>query len=257
MNIHRLMRKSQKFVNDNSPTILTGVGVAGTLVTAYLTGRAAFKAADVLKTVQAKRYHSRPDNSNREEYELDVKEKFKLTWTLYLPSVATAAVTVTSICMARKIDGARLTALVGAYAISEKAFDDYKEKVVEKLGESKATKIHDEIVQDKMKNTEVPPNLVIVPDQKVLCMDTYSGRFFHSTMQDIRRAENDAAYEINHALYFSLSSFYDLLNLSHTEVSDNVGWTSDNPFTLTYTSGLDPQGNPCLAFSFDSKPFPI
>lgn len=244
MNIHHIVRKSQKFVNDNSPSILTGIGVAGSLATAYLAARASFKAARTITMVE------------ETGYEMDTKKKVKLVWHMYLPTLASAAVTTASICMARKIDSKRLTAITAAYAISEQAFGDYKSKVVEKLGETKAGKIHDEVMQDKMKNTE-GSQLIVVPEQQVLCLDAYSGRFFSSTMQDLRRAEVDLAYEINHALYVSLSTFYDLLNLPHTEVSDNVGWTSDNPFTISYTSGLDPNGKPCIAFSFDVKPFPI
>lgn len=244
MNVNQIVRKSQKFVNDNSPSILTGLGVAGTLATAYLAARASFKAARTIMMVE------------ETGYEMDTKKKVKLVWHMYLPTLASAAVTTTSICLARKIDAKRLTAITAAYAITDQAFGDYKSKVVEKLGENKATKIHDEVMQDKMKDSVVPPQLVIVPENKVLCLDTYSGRYFHSTMQDIKRAENEVAYENNHAYSVCLQEFYDRLGLEATSISENIGWTSDDMVTLSYTSGLSGD-TPCLAISFDTMPHPI
>jgi hypothetical protein len=42
------IRYAKFLVNENSTTVLTGVGVAGVITTAYLTGRASFKAAAII-----------------------------------------------------------------------------------------------------------------------------------------------------------------------------------------------------------------
>jgi hypothetical protein len=48
-------RRLLKFASDNSPAILTSAAVVGTITTAYLTGKASFKAADVIRDEEDKR----------------------------------------------------------------------------------------------------------------------------------------------------------------------------------------------------------
>jgi len=42
------VRYARFLVNENSTTVLTGLGAAGVVTTAYLTGRASFKAARLI-----------------------------------------------------------------------------------------------------------------------------------------------------------------------------------------------------------------
>ena len=44
--------KLKYLLNENSTTILTAVGVVGTVGTAYLTGRATFKAAEIINGIE-------------------------------------------------------------------------------------------------------------------------------------------------------------------------------------------------------------
>ena len=45
MNIKKIVAYTTKLLNDNSPVILTALGVTGTITTAYLAVKATFKAA--------------------------------------------------------------------------------------------------------------------------------------------------------------------------------------------------------------------
>ncbi len=74
MTFHELVKKSEKPITDNSPAILTAIGVTGTLTTAYLTGKATFKAAEIL---QAEFEEYRPCTT---------KEKAQFVWKLYIPA---------------------------------------------------------------------------------------------------------------------------------------------------------------------------
>jgi len=248
-----ILKKSQKFVESHSPAILTGVGVAGTVLTAYLAGKASFKASRLIHDYEEQ--DQKLSGGLASPAPMPLKQKVKYTWHLYVPSLAVGAVTITSICFARKIDGKRLAAAVTAAALSEKAFDEFKEKAAEMTSKSKVGKIHDAVMQDKVDKTD-NHKLVIMAENDVLCLDAYSGRYFSSTMQKLRTAENDQAYEINHAFYVNLTNYYNLIGLEPNGVSDQLGWDSNDRFTCTYTSALK-DDTPVIVVNFDTAPHNI
>ena len=48
MNVKTIIAKASRAASDNSPLLLTAIGVAGTLTTAYLTHRAAYQASQII-----------------------------------------------------------------------------------------------------------------------------------------------------------------------------------------------------------------
>ena len=53
MNFSNLHRKTQRVVSDNAASILTGIGVVGTVATGVLTAKASFKAAAIIREREA------------------------------------------------------------------------------------------------------------------------------------------------------------------------------------------------------------
>lgn len=254
--IHRL-----KFLmNENSTTILSGVGVVGTVATAVLTARASFKAAEIIKNEeQAKLLHIESSADFQKALEnfrpFSKTEKFMLVWPQYIPPVAIGAVTVTSIVMAHRISSKKIAALAVASTISERALQEYKTKVLEKLGERKETEIQDEIAQDRV--TKNPPSnqVVIAGSGDVLCFEPLTGRYFNSTIESIKSAENKVNYEIIHFDYCSLSYFFDEIGLSSTEFSDMVGWNVANRLEIKFTTAMAEDNNrPCLVIGYVKPP---
>jgi hypothetical protein len=244
--------KLKFLLEQNSTTILTAVGVVGTVGTAVLTGRASFKAADLISEQQLRSI----TESTPEEHIPTVHsktEKAKLVWRLYLPPVATGVLTVTSIIYANKISSKKIAALTIAAGASERAFTEYKEKVIEKLGAKQDEKIRDEVAQDRV-TTNPPGSQVIVSGGEVLCYDMLTGRYFNSTMEDIRRAENHVNYQLIHYDSCSLSTFYDELGLKATTFTDSVGWNVDNHMNVKISTVLTDDGRPCLAIDFSRPP---
>ena len=215
-------KRVPKFIVDNSPAILTAIGVTGALTTAYLTGRASFKASRILA---------------EESPHLEPKEKFQLCWKLYIPAAGTAVLTVAAIITANRVGARRAAALASAFAITERAFDEYKSKVVEKLGSQKEEAIRAEIAQDRV--TRTPPGEIIVTGGgSVWCMDAISGRYFMSSVEEIRKAENLINYRVTHDMYASLSDLYEHLGLPATSISDEVGWNVDKLLEIKITGAL-------------------
>jgi hypothetical protein len=247
------IHKAKFLLNDHSTTILSAVGVAGTVGTAVLTGRASFKAADV---IAAERYVvNLAVEGNENPVQLSKTEKVKLTWKLYLPPVATGVMTVTCIVYAHKISSKKIAALAVATGISERAFQEYKEKVVEKLGPRQDQKIRDDVAQDRV--TANPPGsreIMIVGNGEVLFFDQLTGRYFQSTVEDVKRAENKVNFELIHYMSCSLSHFYDEVGLQPTTYTDQVGWNLNNKMEVVFSTVLSPDGRPCIAIDFRNPP---
>lgn len=240
----------EKLAIDNSPVLLTAIGVAGTIGTAVLTHRAATKAE---RDILAKR--SEMDIHDSLAFNKDRKAKLKTVWKLYIPPVVSGTVTVGAIVMANHIGTKRAAALAAAYTISEKAYTEYREKVVEKLGENDERKMRNEIVQDRVnKNPMSEGNVLVVGGGDHLFLEMYTGRYFRSDMQTVRKAVNDINYQINTHGYASVSDFYQRIGLPNTTVSEEMGWTSDKLMDVQYDAVLSEDGQPCVGISFITGP---
>jgi len=243
-----IAKRTEKFFADNSPVVLTVFAVTGTLTTAYLTGLASFKAIEIISEEQNRRFMMN-ENSLIED-----KEKFQLVWKEYIPAAGVCLGTLGCIITANRIGTRRAAAMAAAYSISEKAFSEYKEKVVEKLGDNKERAIRDEIAQDRIIANPSTGREVLVGRGDVLCFDAYTGRYFLSSMEEIKKAQNDTNYEILHNNYCSLGEFYNRLGLPGTSFSEEVGWNSDHLLEVIFSTVLADDGQPCLSLRFTVEP---
>jgi Family of unknown function (DUF6353) len=246
--------KLKFLLNENSTTILTAVGVGGTVATAVLTGRATFKAADIILQEQIEKDENF-EGIDLTKTGLSKTEKTKLVWRLYLPPVATGVLTITSIIYANKISSKKIAALAVAGGISERALQEYKEKVVERLGPKQDEKLRDEIAQDRVNAKPVSSSeVLIVGTGEVLFFDELTGRYFQSTMEDVKRAENKVNYELIHFMSCSLSHFYDEIGLPPTPYTDSVGWNMNNNMEVKFSTTLSDDNRPCIVISFARNP---
>lgn len=238
-----LISTIQKIAQNNSTTLLTGVGVAGTISTAVLTGRAAWKARGHLA----------------EEPIMSWREKVAETWQFYIPPAGVGLITVSSIVLANRVAGKEAAALAAAYAVSEKAFTEYREAVVKKLGSVEERKVHDEYAEARMnKNPINTREIILAGTGEVLCFDITSGRYFQSSKNEIEKAEIAVNHEIlGFTRGASLSEFYDQIGLAPTGYSDTVGWNHDHLCRVRFSSEISVDDRPCLAIDFVEAPFPL
>lgn len=182
------------------------------------------------------------------------KERFGLTWKLYIPPVICGTATIACIVCANQIGTRRTVAMAAAYTISENAFTEYKEKIVDKLGEGKERAVRDEIAQDQVTRTPYPNNQVIISGQESLCLDTFSGRYFTSSMEAIRKAQNDVNETMLSDHSASLGDFYEKVGIPPNDQSEELGWTLDNMLHINFSTTLTDTGQPCLAITFRTEP---
>lgn len=230
-------------IQAKSPVILTGLAVAGVASTVILAVRAT--------TIAVPRLAEAEDAEGRKA---TTKEKIQLLWPLYLPPVVTGISTVACIIGAQSINSRRQAALIGAVTITESAFSEYREQVVEALGKGKEEKVRDAVVQQRI-NDNPPDGIVVIGEGNVLCFDTYTGRYFESTMEKIRGAVNDFNEGLlNGEMYMSVNEFYHMIGLQDVVVGEQVGFSPENLLKMDYSTALSPDGRPCLAITFHALP---
>src|SRR4051794_17997306 len=123
MNVAQIGKMIEKFTSDNAPTILTAVGVVGTVGTAYLTGKA---TVDAVKRVEEKKFikhlHEPATTTLQKNDELSKTDTLKLVWSAYIPPVAAGATTIAAIVFANRISAKRMAALAAGYGILDSRF---------------------------------------------------------------------------------------------------------------------------------------
>ena len=87
--LNDVKQKAAKFAEANAAALLTAGGVVGTVATAVLTGRASFKAAEILlmKERAACREHAEADRSIASEDRTTKLEKVMMVWPHFIPPV--------------------------------------------------------------------------------------------------------------------------------------------------------------------------
>lgn len=246
-----LLKTAQKFTVDNAPAILAGTAVAGTVGTAIAVGKGSFQASDDIRQEEL-----RMGDPILGAYELSTKEKVQLVWKRYIPAAAIASTTIVCIISGATVAGRRNAALIAAYSVSETMFSEYKDKVIEQIGENKEQKVRDSIAQDHVTNN--PPNreVIFAGSKEVLCYEGITGRYFHNTAENIRRAQNEINLIIINNMYVSLNEYFSFIGLEPTGMGEELGWNNATPLDIQFSSVLDPDQVPTLHLGYRHLPVP-
>ena len=163
---------------------------------------------------------------------------------------------VTCLISSGSVNAKRNAALATAYKISETALTEYKNKVVETIGEKKEQVIRENIAKDKVDQNPVSNSTVIISDKgNTLCYDAAVGRYFRSDLDKIKRAVNEINRKMTYEMYVSLNEFYDELNLPNTDLGDELGWNMDDGLVeIDYSSQIADDGTPCLVIGYSIAP---
>lgn len=242
MNLGRLSNSIQWKLKHNSPILLSVAAGVGTLATAYLTARASFKAAAVIDEAESKA-------GTADTVKERLLERSQLTWKLYIPPAICGVSTIACIVGSNRAGAHKLMAASTAASIAETAFSEYREKVLETHGTNKEQKIRDDIAEDKVKSAP-SSEVLLVGSGHVLCCELRTMRYFNSTMEQLKRAQNDINSRIVSHPYVTLSDFYWEIELPLTSVSSEVGW-QEKLMELEFSTVLTEDGRPCLAFEYN------
>ena len=265
-NVTNLINGVKTAITKHSPEILTGLGIAGMITTTVLAVKATPKALQLIeeeKEIQNEELKLQAERRHRTEYEqidkLTAKEVIKVTWKCYVPAAITATVSTACLIGASSVHVRRNAALATAYQLSTTALQEYKEKVVETIGEKKEKTIREKIAQEKVDKHPVNTTEVVITGAgDVLFLEPVSMRCFTNTIEGVRKILNDINYRLTTGMeeYVSLSEFYDEIGLSHTSTSDDIGWNlyKDGQLEMEFLPTVNSEGKPCLVLDYMVSP---
>lgn len=218
----KLLCQSKMFFKRNGATILTCVGGVGVVATSVLAVKATPKAIELLKEAEEVKGE-----------ELTKTEKVKIAGPVYIPAIATGAATIGCIFGANVLNKRQQASLVSAYALLDKSYKEYKDKVKELYGEDANTHVVEKIVKDKSVDADPPE------DDKRLFFDQFSGRYYNATMADVIRAEYLLNREINTRGGATLNDYYAFLGIPPIDAGNCVGWSEGSNWERYWQSWVD------------------
>lgn len=248
MNIKNLCNDIKGAASKHSPEILIGVGIAGMFSSVVMAVKATPKVYSAIeKEKETRRLECEPELTK-----LDI---VKMSWKPYLPATIMFGLSAGCIIGANSVNAKRNAILTTTCHISERALHEYRDKVVEVIGEEKEKEIREKVSKDRMEKDPISNNTVILAKGDTLCYDTITGRYFKSDVDRIKKAEN----ELNHILitgdYCSLNEFYDMIDVPATEMGTAVGWNVKNGLVEIYFSAqIADDGQPCVVVNYDIQP---
>lgn len=248
INIHPATKAIRTFTRHHSTEILTATGVAGVISTSYLSAKAALDLDEHVR--------DKYGFSSRKLWAKGSRKKvLEDSVSFFSAPVLSGALTITSIVGANRVAANQTAVIAGAYALSEKALDEYRSSVKRSLGEEKTKDIEGEVAQTTLKQDPIQQNFVFLTGGgEDLCYDSISGRYFRSSVEAMRKAENDLNHELFNDTWVSLNRLYDFLGLEHIKLGEELGWTTDNLLQLAYSTQLATDNTPCVVLNYVVDP---
>lgn len=252
--LSKFARDVRLTLSKHSPEILIGIGITGMLTTTVLAVKATPKALCLIE---------------EKKRELDVDtltpvETIKTTWKCYVPAAVSGVASIACLIGSNTVNARRNAALATAYKLSETAFSEYREKVVETIGEKKERVVRDKVSEEQVRKNPVSKTDIIVTGKgNTLFYDQHSARYFYSDLEKIKRAENKLNKEILCDPFDagrSLNDLYREIGLPETKVGERLMWNVNIGLIDIYPSaqmaeeGSDHEGEPCIVINYEIPP---
>lgn len=245
------LKSVQSFVSRNSSRILTILGAGGMVATTVLAVRNTPKA---LKLIERRK-------AELETEKLTVAETVKTTWKCYIAPLSICISSLACLIGGNIIDARKIAELSAAYSLSEDIFREYKNKVIETMGEEKEKTIQEEAdkkIFDKSENTSTEISLASFGDFP--CYDKYSKSVFWSTKEKIGAIINKLNFQMLNENYISLSDYCFEFGLDIDDVvGDQFGWNVNDGYLEPVFSTIElnneyVHGRPVLLVKLNRDP---
>ena len=242
------MRVAKTSITKHSPEILTGIGIAGMITTTVLAVKATPKAIRLIEEAKEEKGE-----------DLTKTETVKTCWRVYIPAAATCIASTACLIGASSVSIRRNAMLATAYKLSETAFSEYKEKVIETIGDEKEKVVREKVSEERIKKNPITKNEVIMTDYgDTQFYETLSGRYFKSDIEQIKKVVNYLNKDMLQDMFgtISLNEFYDELELERIDLGDELGWRVDKGLIeIDFTSKIADNGKPCIVLDYINAPY--
>lgn len=203
----KLTKTCTKFLLKHGGTIFAIGASIGVGLTMWETGKATVKATTFV-------------TMNKDE-PMTKKEIVKDCWKFYLPAAALGAGTIACILGSNALNKKQIASLTAGYMALGKTYQEYRRQVAEHVGAEQER----EILKDAYTDDE--DFVKMKSEEKLLCYEPISERYFHATEAELLTA----FYEVNHDFatngYIALNDFYGYLNLDFVPALNDRGWSMD------------------------------
>lgn len=253
------MNKVFKTLKKQSPAILTGLAIAGTIgaVVSALKCKPKYD-----KLVEDKRKEKEENNE-----ELSKKDIFIAGMKAYWPTLLLIAASAGCAIASTYIGAKRVAETAAIASTTKKVYDEYREAVEKKLKEKQKDEIIDDIAKGRMEKAEekiknVPAEHVTLYNRgrgDQLFFDSWSGRYFETgSIEDVRSAINSLNEEVLNEPSVDVNTYYSYLGLPETNDGAKLEWrTGTNGFKcidVRYVPKLIEEGpfkgRTCIAVQF-------
>ena len=249
LDVSRFFNNAKVSIEKNAPAILIGLSILGCGTAVVLAVKDTPKA---LKRIDEKKQEMGTDK-------LTVLETVKTVWPCYVPTVLAFTFSAGCAIGSQSIHAKRHAALATAYKISETALVEYRDKVVETIGEKKEQTVRDKVAQEQINKIPIVPEEVIHTGKGTsLFLDPLSKRYFVSDKQVLHAAENKLNKQMMQSICGSTSLNDFFIEIGLEPVDDSVGytlgWNADYQIDLDIRPGESNDERPCFVLGHYNPP---
>lgn len=236
--ITRKVAKEVLVLKRNSPHIFFAVGIVGVVGGTVLACKATMKVGDVLDEMKEDVEAVKNDLNGTTDYQRDLAYAYVQGTArivkLYAPAVLVTGVSIAALTGSHVQLTKRNTTLTIAYAGLQKAYEEYRERVRQELGEEKERDIYHGVTTEKVKidgktvdQKTVDPNK-LSPYARVF--DKMSSNWQPEpeyNMLFLKAQQNYFNHLLQSRRHVFLNEVYDALDIPRTRVGQVVGWYLD------------------------------
>ena len=253
-NLTNFVKDTQMLMSKHSPEILTGIGIAGMLTTIVLAVKATPKAEKLIKEHMDERGYSPEVKPS----DIPKKEIVMVAWKPYIPAVVTGTASVACLIGANSVNARRNAAIATAYKLSEAALSEYKDKVVEVIGEKKEKVVREKIAEDRLEKNPVNNAQIFMTEKgNTLFLEPISGQYFRSDIEIVKRTINELNENMLNSPfgYLSVNELFDELGLEQTSTGDDLGWcVGKGIIKYDIHAKVAKNGEPCIVLDYTNPP---
>ena len=255
-----LYKKGSQAVRKRSPEIMIFGGALGLIAAGVMAVIKTPEAVEIIQEnmayVDKKTGEKLVPTASQALSETKFKDKARLTWRCYMPPVLLAGASVAAITAGTSTSVRRTAAATAAYSLSETAFEQYRRKMRDLVGEEKEKSVRQELAQERVDAKPMPEQTVVLTGKgDDLCYDLISDRVFRFDIDKLQKVINELNRRMLLENYISLNDFYYELGLDGKRDYDELGWNIDRGFIeLTSTYGCTKDGRPCFVIDHRVEP---
>lgn len=246
MSMKPILKMAVKFCQKNATKILAGGAIVSEIIGFWMMHKRAPIVYEKLKALP-------PDATKM--------DKFKTAAPLYLPAAIMLVTSSGCIIGGCALGEARLAAMTNLAMMSETALAKYEQKVVDKIGEDEAKKMHDEIAKEVSSEKALPKSdrIVATSSGSDIFYEPLTERYFTSC----EKAIYDAAHNFNNKyggnsneMFGSVNDWYDELDIPHAVLGEYAGWNVDHTLSISLPREWEntPDGRPCKRICYWEYP---